>query len=335
MRKLLILFSICTLALLASQAQATVMTFEVVPDVNDPISGSLNLADNQFFAHQWIQTGPYVAPYRDYGDRVNAPSVSGTYWPETNDGTGSKPLANATLNYGVGAEGYTPNVSVLLWANDYFNRTKYYQSWSGMSDVVYNNVWLFLEPDVGYTVTLHDFKAASWSGTYNLLYSVWEPSSIDDTTGAVTWGTKTVDAQDIGAVDDTADTYTLDLTYDTGVTVWLSSTNPANVAFDDIRFSQAGSGSLPGDLNGDGFVGGDDLDIVRSFWGQEVTPGNKLKGDPSGDGFVGGDDLDEVRAHWGEGTPPAPGAVPEPHMCVFFGVGLLSILLARRCSRGR
>ena len=66
----------------------------------------------------------------------------------------------------------------------------------------------------------------------------------------------------------------------------------------------------PGDLNGDGFVGGGDLDIVRSFWGQSVTPGNLLHGDPSGDGFVGGDDLDEVRAHWGEGTPP--NAVPEP-----------------------
>ena len=83
----------------------------------------------------------------------------------------------------------------------------------------------------------------------------------------------------------------------------------------DIRsypgvFRLTGSSTQPGDLNRDGFVGGADLDIVRSFWGQNVTAGNKLHGDPSGDGFVGGNDLDEVRAHWGEGTPPH--SVPEP-----------------------
>ena len=61
-----------------------------------------------------------------------------------------------------------------------------------------------------------------------------------------------------------------------------------------------------GDLNGDGFVGGDDLDLVRAHWGQHVTPGNPLQGDPSGDGFVGSDDLNLVRAHWGEGVPPVP-----------------------------
>jgi len=66
--------------------------------------------------------------------------------------------------------------------------------------------------------------------------------------------------------------------------------------------------TLSGDLNGDGFVGGDDLDIVRSHWGQYVTPGSLLSGDPSGDGFVGGDDLDIVRCCWGQGTPPAPAA---------------------------
>ena len=242
MRKLLILFLICALAFLATQSQATILTFEVVPTEVDPISGSLNLADNQYFLHQWIQTGPYVEPYRDYGDRVNATSVSGTYWPQTPWGGDAEPLADATLNYGDGGEGFTPNVSVLLWPvpTSLWTMTRYYQSWSGMSDVVYTDVWLFLEPDPGYAVTLHDFKAAAWTGvTADLNYSVWESSSINDVTGAVTWGTKTVDAQDIGAVDDTADTYTLDLTYDTGAAIWLTSTNPGNVAFDDIRFSQS------------------------------------------------------------------------------------------------
>ena len=90
--------------------------------------------------------------------------------------------------------------------------------------------------------------------------------------------------------------------------------------------------SIPGDLDGDGFVGGNDLDIVRSFWGQFVTAGNKLHGDPSGDGFVGGDDLDEVRAHWGEGTPPAA-EVPEPGLFVLLLSGLVAGVLHRRLKR--
>ena len=88
-----------------------------------------------------------------------------------------------------------------------------------------------------------------------------------------------------------------------------------------------------GDLDGDGFVGGADLDIVRSFWGQDVTPGNRLHGDPSGDGFVGGDDLDEVRAHWGEGTPPGSTPVPEPSTGMLLGLGVVALALGRwiRC----
>jgi len=79
--------------------------------------------------------------------------------------------------------------------------------------------------------------------------------------------------------------------------------------------------SLEGDLSGDGFVGGDDLDIVRSFWGQSVTEGDLLQGDASGDGFVGGDDLDIVRANWGQGTPPAPASVPVPSTAVLLMAG--------------
>jgi len=87
--------------------------------------------------------------------------------------------------------------------------------------------------------------------------------------------------------------------------------------------------AIPGDLNSDGFVGGDDLDIVRSFWGQNVTPGDLLSGDPSEDGFVGGDDLDVVRAHWGQGTPPAPSAVPEPNTFILI---MASVLVFGSCS---
>ena len=42
---------------------------------------------------------------------------------------------------------------------------------------------------------------------------------------------------------------------------------------------------LEGDLNGDGFVGVDDLNIVLVNWNQNVTPGDLLSGDPTGEGF--------------------------------------------------
>ena len=63
--------------------------------------------------------------------------------------------------------------------------------------------------------------------------------------------------------------------------------------------------AIPGDLNGDGYVGSFDLDIVRLWWNQTVPPGSLIQGDPSGDGMVGSADLDIVRANWGAGTPAA------------------------------
>ena len=66
------------------------------------------------------------------------------------------------------------------------------------------------------------------------------------------------------------------------------------------------------DLNGDGFVGIDDLNIVLSNWNQNVPPAD-ARADPSGDGFVGIDDLNEVLSHWNAGTPPiGQASIPEP-----------------------
>ena len=62
---------------------------------------------------------------------------------------------------------------------------------------------------------------------------------------------------------------------------------------------------LEGDLNGDGFVGLDDLDIVLANWNQNVTAGDMSLGDISGDGFVGLDDLDVILNNWNAGTPPS------------------------------
>jgi hypothetical protein len=85
---------------------------------------------------------------------------------------------------------------------------------------------------------------------------------------------------------------------------------------------------LPGDLNGDGFVGIADLNAVLFNWNQNVTPGNQLLGDANGDGFVGIADLNEVLGNWNTGTPPAPvddtAVIPEPAgLGMLIGLGVL------------
>ncbi len=105
------------------------------------------------------------------------------------------------------------------------------------------------------------------------------------------------------------------------------------VTFDNILLEiiAADAPALDGDLNGDGFVGISDLNIVLGVWNQNVTPGDLLQGDPSGDGFVGIDDLNRVLGNWNAGTPPAAGAaVPEPTTLALLGLGGLAMLKRRR-----
>ena len=73
---------------------------------------------------------------------------------------------------------------------------------------------------------------------------------------------------------------------------------------------------LAGDLNGDGFVGIEDLNLILGHWNQTVTPGLRMMGDPDGDGFVGIADLNTVLGNWNAGAPlggevdiPEPGSV--------------------------
>ena len=72
------------------------------------------------------------------------------------------------------------------------------------------------------------------------------------------------------------------------------------------------SDQLVGDLDGDGFVGITDLNIILANWNQDIPPGNPLA-DPSGDDFVGIEDLNTVLGNWNAGTPPTNiASIPEP-----------------------
>ena len=86
--------------------------------------------------------------------------------------------------------------------------------------------------------------------------------------------------------------------------------------------------SLPGDLNGDGFVGLDDLDIILGAWNQNVPPADPAA-DPTGDGFVGLADLDIVLNNWNTGTPPTA-VVPEPASLMLLSLGTLASLRRKR-----
>jgi len=58
-------------------------------------------------------------------------------------------------------------------------------------------------------------------------------------------------------------------------------------------------GPIPGDLDGNGWVGQSDLDLVLDNWG--TSPPSDERADPSGDGLVGQADLDIVLDNWGQG----------------------------------
>lgn len=103
-----------------------------------------------------------------------------------------------------------------------------------------------------------------------------------------------------------------------------------NIGLDGFRYLV--DGPLAGDLDGDGFVGIGDLNLILSNWNLSVTPGDLTSGDFDGDGFVGITDLNGVLGNWNAGTPPGEYAnIPEPTTLLILGVCVPTIL--RRRSR--
>ena len=84
---------------------------------------------------------------------------------------------------------------------------------------------------------------------------------------------------------------------------------------------------LEGDLDGDGFVGITDLNLVLSNWNLNVPPADAAA-DPTGDDYIGIEDLNVVLGNWNAGTPPGA-AVPEPASLALLGLGGLAMLRCR------
>ncbi len=99
----------------------------------------------------------------------------------------------------------------------------------------------------------------------------------------------------------------------------------------ETGYAPLSGAGIPGDLNGDGFVGLDDLDIILNNWNMWVPPADD-RADVNGpdglpDGFVGLDDLDVVLNNWNAGGMPAS-YVPEP--AVMAWLALSGLMLTRR-----
>jgi hypothetical protein len=97
----------------------------------------------------------------------------------------------------------------------------------------------------------------------------------------------------------------------------------------DVVWSHPHTCVLPGDLDGDRFVGIGDLNIILSDWNQHVCPAN-IQADPTCDGFIGIADLNIVCGNWNNGIPPGS-VVPEPAISL-----LMLVTLVTACPhRGR
>ncbi len=110
------------------------------------------------------------------------------------------------------------------------------------------------------------------------------------------------------------DSFTLD-------SIVFAGNQDSLVFLDDIFYQPPAFGPPPliiGDIDGDGFVGINDLNILLANWNMTVPRGDTSQGDLAGNGdaFVGIDDLNVLLGNWNAGSSPPSellaNLVPEP-----------------------
>ncbi len=195
-------------------------------------------------------------------------------------------------------------------------------------------VWLKSDsPDLGVGITLDDDSDGTEQGLFQdvIADGLWHKYewSLED---PALWSSAFYDSGD-GLL---GESITLD-------SIVFSGSQDSSVFLDNVFWAPPELGPpwpIIGDVNGDGFVGIDDLNVVLNNWNQTVNRGDISQGDLAGhgDAFVGVDDLNVILGNGNAGTPPpgAPGslatAVPEPGTGAALLTSLAGTLLPRRRS---
>ncbi len=192
----------------------------------------------------------------------------------------------------------------------------------GIPSLVYNaldgSLWLDTGSDFGGPTNLYNVSVSSDFGIFNPIHAsdvVWFAT---DSTLATLSGLPLPDGTIIGdpgfMYDGESESFLQDdLTF-------IFQVDPFGGAFTSDLVYFTGFPDITGDLDGDGFVGITDLNIILGVWNLFVPP-NDPRADPSGDGFVGIDDLNTVLGNWNAGAPPAS-ALPEPGTVAVVGMAL-------------
>jgi hypothetical protein len=101
--------------------------------------------------------------------------------------------------------------------------------------------------------------------------------------------------------------------------------------FEGNQYFEVNPIPIVGDVDGDGFVGITDLNLILANWNQNVPPAAPMA-DLSGDGFVGIEDLNTVLGNWNTGAPPTDAAnIPEPGALALFAASG-AVLIRRRSA---
>jgi hypothetical protein len=202
-----------------------------------------------------------------------------------------------TVTSGSGSGDYAAGAVVAISA-DAPASCKVFDCWAG------NTAYVASPAQASTTVTM-PASAVSVTATYVSVYQLTVNSGTGD--GQYKAGTVVAISADAAPSGKEFDEWTGDVaTVADPSAAATTITMPASDAEVTATYS-AVAPPLLGDLNGDGFVGQGDLNIVLSQWGKGAPPHDPItdpRADANHDNFVGQGDLNIVLADWGKGTLP-------------------------------